>query len=135
MSLLGALGVFGLQQGAAFLVAWELMSLGGAVMLLSERLAPSPGSPVLFMLGLLEVGSVALLLGVLLIADRSNGLDFLDFAQAAPLLPGWLRLVVSALLLVGFGAKLGLLPFYEWYPGAYASGSGASGGDLSRVWS
>jgi hydrogenase-4 component B len=132
-SLLGALGVFGLQQGAALLVAWELMSLGGAVMLLSERLSPSSGSPVLFMLGLLEVGAVALLLGVLLLAARSNGLDFLDFAQAAPLLPGALRFLVSALLLVGFGAKLGLLPFYEWFPGAYASGSGASGAVLSGV--
>jgi hydrogenase-4 component B len=133
VSLLGALGVFGVQQGAAFLVAWELMSLGGAVMLLSERLSPSSGSPVLFMLGLLEVGAVALLLGVLLLAERSNGLDFLDFAQAAPLLPGALRFAVSALLLVGFGAKLGLLPFYEWFPGAYASGSGASGAILSGM--
>ena len=133
VSLLGALGVFGLQQGAAFLVAWELMSLGGAAMLLSERLTAAPGPPVLFMLGLLEVGSVALLLGVLLLADRAGGLDFLDFAQAAPLLPGALRFAVSALLLAGFGAKLGLLPFYEWYPGAYASGSGASGAVLSGV--
>ncbi len=132
-SLLGALGIFGVQQGAFFLLSWELMSLGGAVMLLSERLSPSSGSPVLFMLGLLEVGAVALLLGVLVLAARSNGLDFLDFAQIAPLLPGWLRLVVSALLLVGFGAKLGLLPFYEWFPGAYASGSGASGAILSGV--
>ena len=133
MSLLGALGVFGVQQGAFFLLSWELMSLGGAAMLLSERLSPSSGSPVLFMLGLLEVGAVALLLGVLVLAARSNSLDFLDFAQAAPLLPGWLRLAVSALLLVGFGAKLGLLPFYEWFPGAYASGSGASGAILSGV--
>jgi len=132
-SLLGALGVFGLQQGAFFLLSWELMSLGGAVMLLSERLSSSPGSPVLFMLGLLEVGAIALLLGVLVLATRSHSLDFLDFAQAAPLLPGWLRFVVSALLLIGFGAKLGVLPFYEWFPGAYTSGSGASGAVLSGV--
>ena len=32
-SLLGALGVFGLQDGAALLAAWESMSLGGALML------------------------------------------------------------------------------------------------------
>ena len=36
LSLLGALGVFGLQNGAALLIAWEAMSLGGAVMILSE---------------------------------------------------------------------------------------------------
>ena len=42
-SLLGALGVFGVQHGGFFLLAWELMSLGGAVMILSERLADRPG--------------------------------------------------------------------------------------------
>jgi formate hydrogenlyase subunit 3/multisubunit Na+/H+ antiporter MnhD subunit len=40
---------------------------------------------------------------------------------------------VGLLLLIGFGAKLGLLPFYEWFPGAYGSGSGASGAILSGV--
>ena len=38
LSLLGALGVFGLQNGAALLIAWEIMSLGGAVMVLSDNL-------------------------------------------------------------------------------------------------
>ncbi|HTX51285.1 MAG TPA: hypothetical protein VME40_18060, partial [Caulobacteraceae bacterium] len=33
--LIGAVGVFGLQDGFGLLVAWELMSLGGAVMILS----------------------------------------------------------------------------------------------------
>ena len=37
------------------------------------------------------------------------------------------------LLLIGFGAKLGLLPFYEWFPGAYGAGSGATGALLSGV--
>jgi len=40
---------------------------------------------------------------------------------------------VAFLLLIGFGAKLGLLPFYEWFPGAYGSGSGATGAFLSGV--
>ena len=44
-----------------FLISWEIMGLGGAVMLLSERLSADSGKPVLFMLGLLEVGAVALL--------------------------------------------------------------------------
>ncbi len=43
------------------------------------------------------------------------------------------QLFVGLLLLVGFGAKLGLLPFYEWFPGAYGAGSGATGAILSGV--
>ena len=40
---------------------------------------------------------------------------------------------LGVLFLIGFGAKLGLLPFYEWFPGAYGSGSGATGAVMSGV--
>jgi hydrogenase-4 component B len=132
-SLLGALGVFGLDHGGFFLLAWELMSLGGAVMILSERLTPSPGAPVLFMLGMLEVGSVALLIAFLLLASPARGLTFEAFARAGPTLSLPVQIIVGILLVIGFGTKLGLLPFYEWFPGAYGSGSGASGALLSGV--
>ncbi|HEX3992659.1 MAG TPA: hydrogenase 4 subunit B, partial [Acetobacteraceae bacterium] len=36
MSLLGAYGVAGLQDGMSFLVAYEVMSLGGAVMIMAD---------------------------------------------------------------------------------------------------
>jgi hydrogenase-4 component B len=132
-SLLGAVGVFGLQDGFGLLVAWELMSLGGAVMILSESLARDSGKPVLFMLALLEVGSVALMLALLVLGNIGHGFAFTDFARAAPELSLVGQLVVGVLLLVGFGAKLGLLPFYEWLPEAYESGSGATGALLSGV--
>ncbi len=133
LSLLGALGVFGVQHGGFFLVSWELMSLGGAVMILGERRSTAPGMPVLFMLGLLEVGAVALLVAVLLLANPAQGLGFAGFVGAAASLPVWLRDLIGVLLVIGFGAKLGLLPFYEWFPGAYGAGSGASGAILSGV--
>jgi len=81
LSLLGALGVFGLQDGIAFLIAWEIMSLGGAVMILGGRSARGGGRPVLFMLGLLEVGSVGLLFAFLIMG--ALGGDGFDFQNAA----------------------------------------------------
>ncbi len=132
-SLIGALGVFGLQEGISFLVAWELMSLGGALMILSERLAPETGKPVLFMLALLEVGSVALMLAILLLARQSGSLDFSTFAAAGGGLSVGGQFWIGLLLLVGFGAKIGLLPFYEWFPQAYGAGSGATGTLMSGV--
>ena len=133
MSLLGALGVFGLQDGVSFLVAWAIMSFGGAIMILSESLAKDVGHPVLFMLGLLEVGAVALIVVVLLLAYRGDSFDFNAFRTVASGMPVALTVAVGLLLIVGFGAKLGLLPFYEWFPGAYGAGSGASGALLSGV--
>ena len=89
-SLIGALGVFGLQNGAAFLIAWEIISLGGALMILSERLSPDPGRPVLFMLGLLEAGAVALILAILLLSSRSFAFDgFPGRPRACLLLRSW----------------------------------------------
>lgn len=132
-SLIGALGVFGVRHGAGFLIAWEVMSFGGAVMILSERLSPDAGRPVLFMLGLLEVGAVALLLAILLLAGLGHSFAFEAYGPtlantSAPMLAS-----VGVLLVIGFGAKLGLLPFYEWFPTAYGAGSGASGALLSGV--
>lgn len=131
--LIGAMGVFGLQDGIGFLVAWELMSLGGAWMILSERLAPDTGRPVIFMLALLEFGSVALMLAVLLLAGTAQSFAFADFVKAGTTLTPGLQFVIGMLLLIGFGAKLGLLPFYEWFPETYGAASGASGALLSGV--
>ena len=130
---IGALGVFGLQDAASFLVAWEIMSLGGAVMILGENLAVETGRPVLFMLALLEAGAVAMILAFVLLGRHAGSLSFADFAAGAAAMPRAEQLFVGLLLLVGFGAKLGLLPFYEWFPGAYGAGSGATGAVLSGV--
>lgn len=132
LSLIGALGVYGLRDGAAFLIAWEIMSFGGAVMILGERLSSPDGRPVLFMLALLEVGAVALLIAILLLAYPAQSLSFEGFSSAASL-PTAARIFIGVLLVIGFGAKLGLLPFYEWFPAAYGAGSGASGALLSGV--
>jgi hydrogenase-4 component B len=132
-SLVGALGVFGLQDAASFLVAWEIMSLGGAVMILGDDLASETGRPVLFMLALLEAGAVALLLAFILLAGHADSLSFSDFAAAASAMPRAEQLFIGLLLVIGFGAKLGLLPFYEWFPGAYGAASGATGAFLSGV--
>lgn len=132
-ALLGALGVFGLQDGASFLIAWELMSLGGALMILGENNTVRSGVSVLFMLTILEVGAVALLIALLLLGHPNSSLAFADFARNSAQLSPATQFIISVLLILGFGAKLGLLPFYEWLPRVYGAGSGASGAILSGV--
>ncbi|HTP92059.1 MAG TPA: proton-conducting transporter membrane subunit [Xanthobacteraceae bacterium] len=133
MSLIGALGVFGIRDGAGFLIAYEIMSFGGATMILSEKLSADAGRPVLFMLGLLEVGAIALVVAVLLLAVAGHSFAFEAYGRAADNLATTTLAAVGLLLVIGFGAKLGLLPFYEWFPAAYGAGSGASGALISGV--
>lgn len=130
VSLLGALGVCGLQDAVGFLVAWEVMSLGGAVMILGEALDTEAGRGSLFMLALLEVGAVGLLLALLILSGLAGSTAFAAF-HALAWQGGLLSWVLILLLLIGFGAKIGLLPFYEWFPGAYGAASGATGAVMS----
>lgn len=132
VALLGSLGVAGLQEGVSFLIAWEFLSFGGAIMLLADGLqdAQRGGQANLYMLALLEIGAVALLLCLVLLGARDT--DFTGWA-ASWAAYGGAAFGVAVLFMIGFGAKLGILPFYEWYPGAYGSGSGASGALLSGV--
>ena len=85
------------------------------------------------MLALLEVGAVALMLAIILMGAKVGTLDFATFPAAMSDLGGSMAVLVALLLLVGFGAKLGLLPFYEWFPRSYANASGATGALLSGV--
>jgi len=130
-ALIGAMGVFGITDGVGFLIAWEIMGFGGAIMLLSERLSPTYGKSTLFMLALLEVGSVALILAVIMLDLHAGTLDF--SAHPGDGLSTTTAVALGILLIVGFGAKLGLLPFFEWFPNAYGAGSGATGALLSGV--
>lgn len=133
LSLLGALGVFGLQDGMSLLVAWETMSLGAALMLAGEQARATGGQSVLLMVSLLEVGAIALVFAVVLLDRVSGGIGFDAFSARVPHATAGVTWVAGLALLVGFGAKLGLIPFYEWFPRAYSSGSGASGALFSGV--
>ena len=133
MSLLGAYGVAGLQDGMSFLVAYEVMSLGGAVMIMADRRTEEAGRPVLFMLAILEAGAVALLVAYLVLTAQSGSPDFVGFTAATQALPDGIRVFVGILLLIGFGAKIGIIPFYEWFPDAYGAASGATGALMSGI--
>jgi hydrogenase-4 component B len=85
------------------------------------------------MLAILEVGAIALLIAFLLLSKNGESMQFSLFAEHSQQFPPGKQLLIGVLLLIGFGAKLGLLPFYEWLPNAYSAGSGATGAIASGV--
>ena len=128
--LLGALGVIGLANGAYLLISWELMSLGTAAAVLSTNRDRLAARAVLGMLGLLEIGSVALIGAVALLAPHLS-FTYLhgDWQRLSPTL----GVIVALLFLIGFGAKLGLVPFYSWLPDLYGSTDGLTAILMSGV--
>lgn len=130
LALLGALGVLGLQNGPGFLIAWEIMGFGSATLILAEHSGRESGRATFFMLSLLETGAVALLLAILLLGPSWR---FAAYGGEWARTGAGTGFVLALLWIVGCGSKLGLLPYYEWYPDAYASASGASGALLSGI--
>ena len=118
----------------SFLVAWEIMSLGGAVMILGEDLAADDGRPVLFMLGLLEAGSVALILAFLLLAGARGGAwRSPSFAAAAQPMPAASSSSSAFCFWSGSAPSSGCCLSTNGSPGPMAPASGATGAVLSGV--
>lgn len=75
----------------------------------------------------LMLGSMVLLVGLiglyLALPETARSLDWRVLAEtlrANPLSPG-IQHIVAALLLIGFGTLVSLVPFHSWAPGGYAS--------------
>ena len=132
-SLIGALGVFGMQDAATFLISWEIMSLGGAVMLLGENLGTETGKPTLFMLALLEVGAVALILAFVILANQAGSLSFADFAAAMHALPLPSSISSPSCFLSASARSWVSCLFTNGFLAPTAPGSGATGAFLSGV--
>jgi hydrogenase-4 component B len=79
------------------------------------------------------VGAVALIVAILLLATGSGSFAFDAIGGVAKSPSYAVAITIGLLLVIGFGAKIGLLPFYEWFPAVYGAGSGASGALLSGV--
>lgn len=130
LSLLGVLCLTGLNNGASMIFGWELMSLGGAVMILSNRADGKGSKATLSMLALLEIGSVALIAAVALLGPHLGFASFRsDWASRGVVVSA----IIGLLFLVGFGAKLGVVPLYSWVADAYGSADGPTGAVLSSV--
>lgn len=104
----------------SFLFGWE--GLTGAFYVVSA-VGRRDGSEIRaswVTLGLGKVSGAALLIGFLLLAGVSHSFTFGSWAHVggAPLTAAWW------LLVVGFGAKVGLVPFQVWLPLGYPAAQG-----------
>jgi NADH-quinone oxidoreductase subunit N len=74
-----------------------------------------------------------LLLGMALIYTATGALDFARLAGALPAAPPSLVVPGAALILVGIGFKLGLVPFHLWTPDVYQGAPAAVGGFIATA--
>ena len=117
------LGTMALVIGAAdifaFLLAWELMALTSAALVVG----PAPGREETragyIYLAMTHLATAAIVVAFAMLAAAAGTLDIAGFATSAAALPGLTRDAIFLLLLVGFGTKAGMVPLHVWLPRAH----------------
>lgn len=120
--LLGAVTVV-LVAGDAFtfLFGWETLSVAFYVLTGLRRSSRDQARASWVTVGVGKASGAALLIGFLLLAGRTNTFTLAAWAGVQP---GALHDAAFALLVVGFGAKVGLMPFQVWLPVGYPAAPG-----------
>jgi formate hydrogenlyase subunit 3/multisubunit Na+/H+ antiporter MnhD subunit len=118
LTLAGSIGVFVAGDLASFFLAYTLVSIPAYGLIVCDDTLPVRRAGVIYMAYAI-LGETILLMAFALLAAAvpGNGLSIGD-AQAA--LPGSpFRGVTVALLIVGFGMKIALVPLHTWMPPTY----------------
>jgi len=120
--LLGAVTVV-IAAGDAFtfLFGWESLTVAFYILVGIRRADRANARTSWATLGMGKMSGAALLLGFLLLAGRSGSVTLASWSHVPG---GALHAGAFVLLVVGFGAKVGLLPFQVWLPIAYPAAPG-----------
>lgn len=120
--VLGAVVVVVVAADAfTFLFAWEALTVGFYVLTGVRRQQSGTRQASWLTLGIGKVGGAALLLGFLLLAGAGHSTALAGWDHVPP---SATRDAAFALIVVGFAAKVGLVPFHAWLPSGYPAAPG-----------
>jgi hydrogenase-4 component B len=116
-----------------FLIAWEAMAflsyLAGAYHYMDRRASRS----MFRMLAVSEGATAGVIAAFLVLFGASGTFAYAGLRIAGPALPLAVRSILFLLVLAGFGAKLGLMPFQFWLVQAHPQAPGPISSLLSAV--
>ncbi len=115
----------------SFILAWEIMSILAYLLVNYEQDKENNTRSGLLMLAMSEAGTLAVVLGFLLLARVSGHLDFVSLKSAAAGMGNTTRLAVFLLAFFGFSVKAGLIPVNSWLPRAHTAAPGSFSAILS----
>ncbi len=119
-----------IQNGFAFLVVWEIMSLSSMMLVLFEHENPGTFKAALNYFVQMHIGITFLTLGFIWVYHQTGSFSFeainTYFLSNQNL---WLFL----LFFTGFGIKAGFIPFHSWLPHAHPAAPAHISGIMSGV--
>ena len=130
---LAMLGVFVAQSVAAFVLAWEAMSVVSAFLVAAHHERRDVRRATLTYLIFAQAGALCILAALFICAIAAGSTSFPVMAAHAATLPEPLRDAAFALALLGFGSKAGLIPLHVWLPRAHPVAPANASAMLSGV--
>jgi multicomponent Na+:H+ antiporter subunit A len=118
LTLTGSLGVFIAADLVSFYVTFAIVSLAAWGLVVHDGTARARRAGVIY-LTLAVFGEICLLAGFALLAVAAPGDSFAIRGVVAALPASPWRGLTLALLIAGFGLKMGLLPLHVWLPVAH----------------
>lgn len=107
-------------SASTFLVLWELMALSSLLLVMAEhRHNPAVAGAAHWYAAMTQLGLVAILLALMVLADQAGGESFAAIRAGASGVGPVAASVVFVLALVGFGSKAGVVPLHVWLPRAH----------------
>lgn len=116
-----------------FLIGWEAMSILAFLLVSYEHENGENVRAGYLMLAMSEVGTLAVIIGFLVLGAKAANLGFDSLRTAGASLSDSLRWVVFLLTFLGFGVKAGLVPVSSWLPRAHPVAPGNVSAILSGV--
>ncbi len=113
-----------------FLFAWELLSVSFYVLTSISRERASQATSAWLTAAVSKFGGAALLVAFLILSSHSGSLMLSSWRSLAPgaaVDSAWI------LIVVGFGAKLGVVPFQVWLPVGYPSAPGPARAAMAGI--
>ncbi len=114
MAQAGNLGLLLAQDALSFYAFFALMSFASYGLVLHMRDAKAQSAARLY-IGFVVLGELALFAGLALAASQAGSFLLADLRAAAP------SGMAVALLIIGFGVKLGIMPLHFWLPPAHGA--------------
>nr|WP_294553860.1 proton-conducting transporter membrane subunit [uncultured Rhodopila sp.] len=118
LTLTGSLGVFIAADLVSFYLLFSMVSLAAYGLIIEGRAADAQKVGLIYV-ALAVFGEALLLMAFVMLAqsEPGDGLLIRDAVAALPASP-W-RNAILALIIGGFGVKLGMVPFHVWMPITY----------------
>ena len=117
--LLSMVAVVTVDNAFAFLIAWELMSIVSFGLVMFEHERDEVRTSGYIYVVMTHVATLFITLSFLALFLFTGAFSFVEFKHIAGGIPAWLKNGIFVMLLIGFGAKAGIVPLHIWLPRAH----------------